>query len=501
MAAPNSEPPSSFKHTGNAYFAAGQYAEAIEAYTRGIEQEPEASALSVLYGNRALALLKLGGDKAFCSRNAAQAEADATRSVELDPTYKKGYFQRATARESLGNSNGAIADYEKILELDPGNVDTKIALARLTVERESKACLPLSTPIAPRTRGNRRFTIGSLEKATDEEYWGLMETVPRTAYPQTLADFGYHFNEEGRLRNIRTGAKFAWLGQKHYDALGDIVYREIQSMMVSQFDMVERWLPLQSDGSDAPPGTPRVNIFHSKDLATCERLMVLCQGIGAVRAGQWARALCINDSLHNGAVLDYLVDARKRLGCSIIVLNPNMNSVSRESLNRNPPAPVDDTDAFWLGTPDKEWKVVQNRISKTDVDIPRLGDQVSHTVYCWDTFVAHAAAKDVVIVAHSYGGCCTMGLVRQRFPEVERRVCAVAFTDAVHDIKPSDEKEHVKFMQRVSVNWLGSKLPLDTPLPSRDGCKRVSAGHETHEFTSGSAQSSVFAFLESSLRK
>lgn len=46
--------------------------------------------------------------------------------------------------------------------------------------------------------------------------------------------------------------------------------------------------------------------------------------IYSISAGQWARALCINDSLDVGAILGYLSKAIKA-GFAVIVFNPNLN--------------------------------------------------------------------------------------------------------------------------------------------------------------------------------
>jgi hypothetical protein len=48
--------------------------------------------------------------------------------------------------------------------------------------------------------------------------------------------------------------------------------------------------------------------------------------IDFLRAGQWARRLCINDSLDTGSILPYLTQAKAE-GYGVIVLNPNNNSV------------------------------------------------------------------------------------------------------------------------------------------------------------------------------
>ena len=51
-------------------------------------------------------------------------------------------------------------------------------------------------------------------------------------------------------------------------------------------------------------------------------LLLLIQGSGAVRPGQWARSLCINAALDDGACLRTLRSAAGR-GWEVAVLNPN----------------------------------------------------------------------------------------------------------------------------------------------------------------------------------
>ena len=54
------------------------------------------------------------------------------------------------------------------------------------------------------------------------------------------------------------------------------------------------------------------------------RALVLIQGAGAVRAGIWARSVCVNESLETGSVLPFLVHAQN-LNIPVLVMNPNYN--------------------------------------------------------------------------------------------------------------------------------------------------------------------------------
>ncbi|CAL8329933.1 unnamed protein product [Arctogadus glacialis] len=101
-----------------------------------------------------------------------------------------------------------------------------------------------------------------------------------------------------------------------------------------------------------------------------------------------------------------------------------------------------------------------------------------HVQYVWDHFVSKAAAKNVFIVAHSYGGLSFVELMKQREGQVKRRVCAVALTDSAHNIWLQDSSKSMQdWMQERCRNWVSSPLPLDAPVDAMlPDCPRFSAG-------------------------
>ncbi|KAG8042006.1 hypothetical protein G9C98_007314 [Cotesia typhae] len=270
-------------------------------------------------------------------------------------------------------------------------------------------------------------------------------TSAAMTFPSNLKDFGYDFDEEGRLRKLdpKTGSltndgfefnvsEDAQYNQKRYEALG------------------ER-LPVPKD-SDVPLEF-RSFIFASDNAFTNKKLMILIHGSGVVRAGQWARRLIINDNLKSGTQLPYIKKA-KELGYGIIVLNTNDN---------------------------------RRIINEENKSIEGSEDPHDHMETVWSQYIQPSAATDIAIVAHSYGGA-------HRHPdEFKKRVFAVGFTDSVH-ILPRKGCDHVV---KVSKNWVSSEQPLDTPVdcPS-DDVPCVSAGHPVHEMTSWSCIESLFKFLE-----
>jgi len=55
-----------------------------------------------------------------------------------------------------------------------------------------------------------------------------------------------------------------------------------------------------------------------------KKALVLIQGTGAVRAGIWARSVCINENLEKGSMLPF-IDLCRKLDIPVLVMNPNYN--------------------------------------------------------------------------------------------------------------------------------------------------------------------------------
>lgn len=72
-------------------------------YSEAINLNPN---IAIYYGNRSFAYLKTE-----CFGYALQ---DATKALELDKTYIKGYYRRASAYMSLGKFKLALKDYETV---------------------------------------------------------------------------------------------------------------------------------------------------------------------------------------------------------------------------------------------------------------------------------------------------------------------------------------------------------------------------------------------------
>ncbi|XP_013183651.2 FAM172 family protein homolog CG10038 [Amyelois transitella] len=283
---------------------------------------------------------------------------------------------------------------------------------------------------------------------------------------KTMKDLGYAFNSAGQLRKVDsdglpTDEPFQFSVsdqhqecQAHYEKLGDAITNYIYHLLETQENLMRLPVPVGSS-----QGT---FIFVTKDYDKKDVLMILINGSGAVRAGQWARSLIINDCLDMGTQIPYIKKAHAK-GFGVMVLNTNDNCLPNGK------------------------------------KIPQSSTAEEHASYVWDNYIVKAKAESVVIVAHSYGGVVTLALADRLKNKFDERVKAIAFTDSVHSFSNIKMSEHFK---EVSRNWISSSAPIDTPMNTPDfDCSRVSAGHPKHEMTSYACMDSVFKFIEEKLTK
>lgn len=118
---PNPEKANEFKIRGNDCVKAGQYQKAIHYYTEAIRLnkfEP------IYFSNRALCNLKL--------QRLLECIEDCTIAIGIDEGCVKAYYRRAQAREQMNERHDeALSDYEKVLKLEPKNMDAKKSIEKL----------------------------------------------------------------------------------------------------------------------------------------------------------------------------------------------------------------------------------------------------------------------------------------------------------------------------------------------------------------------------------
>ena len=119
-----------YGQVGNEAFKAGQFDEAVDAYTQAIELDPVSH---LLYSNRS---------GAFCAAGAYEmALADAERCVSLQPGWPKGHTRMAAALHGLQRYMQAIESYDVALRATPQDE------ALLQGRRQASFALALEDPL------------------------------------------------------------------------------------------------------------------------------------------------------------------------------------------------------------------------------------------------------------------------------------------------------------------------------------------------------------------
>ncbi|KAI8084252.1 Metallo-dependent phosphatase-like protein [Gilbertella persicaria] len=102
------------KNEANTFFKEKRFPAAIEKYTEAIEINPHVASY---YTNRAFCHLKL--------ENYGYAIADANKALEVDSTFTKANYRRASANMALGNFKEALKDFRIVTKRAPADKDAK----------------------------------------------------------------------------------------------------------------------------------------------------------------------------------------------------------------------------------------------------------------------------------------------------------------------------------------------------------------------------------------
>nr|CCC91089.1 conserved hypothetical protein [Trypanosoma congolense IL3000] len=135
------------KNKGNELMGVTKYKEAVAAYTKAIEMEPENH---VFFANRAAAHTHL---KDYCS-----AIIDCERAISISPTYAKAYSRLGTSLFYQENYKRAVDAFSKACELDPTNERYKEDLK----QAEDKAKQSISTSEGAGGMGGLPFGPGGM---------------------------------------------------------------------------------------------------------------------------------------------------------------------------------------------------------------------------------------------------------------------------------------------------------------------------------------------------
>lgn len=115
-----------FKDRGNAAYADGDFAAALELYSKAIETTETNEELSMLYSNRSATQYCLGDYEA--------AVSDADKAIELAPLWGKGYARKGSALMLLQRYEEAHKALSSGLVYDPKNTQILKGISECEVE-------------------------------------------------------------------------------------------------------------------------------------------------------------------------------------------------------------------------------------------------------------------------------------------------------------------------------------------------------------------------------
>lgn len=124
------------KAAGAAAWSSGQYAEAVEQFTKAINYGGDKEFLKVLHSNRSAALLKLN--------RLDEALRDANKCVELDSQWAKGYVRKGDAQYALRRYTESYNAYNSALRNSPNDasIQEKAEIAMRAIRNESASSSP-----------------------------------------------------------------------------------------------------------------------------------------------------------------------------------------------------------------------------------------------------------------------------------------------------------------------------------------------------------------------
>lgn len=119
-------PEDRLKEEGDRLYRNHAYNAAVDSYSEAIgllTASGNDNTLYVCYSNRCACFLQL--------KRYQEALHDAQQCVSIRSDWPKGYLRLGSCHSHLGNVNDAIAAYEQVCQLDPGNSQAKKALGQL----------------------------------------------------------------------------------------------------------------------------------------------------------------------------------------------------------------------------------------------------------------------------------------------------------------------------------------------------------------------------------
>ena len=139
---------------------------------------------------------------------------------------------------------------------------------------------------------------------------------------KVVAELGYVYKapeggsvSDERLTQVDDETKgFEWKGQENYDAVAAACALYCKTRLVLASGLMETALGearCWAHPNDAGPNAPII--------------FLVCGSFPGGSAGVWGRSLCVNATLREGGMFDYIERCRNELGANVVVADPNVS--------------------------------------------------------------------------------------------------------------------------------------------------------------------------------
>lgn len=240
---------------------------------------------------------------------------------------------------------------------------------------------------------------------------------------ESLEELSYYFDNTGTLRHCASNqAVFEIMSDEsragEIDEIVKAAIFHIQMDMLADLNFKQVHVPI--DPRPNEPKEARSSVFLSADWRSNDNLIIVINGGRGVQPGIWSRDLLIQDGLEMGSMLPVFRRAQS-LGFAVAVLNPFTNSVT-------------------IGN---ELFPIRSNASPDE-----------HTLYVWDNIISRAHAKNVYILAYSFGAKLVTTLIQNREEQVVRRLHGIVFAEGAYRIDPVSTSPLVgNFLKKKAINF------------------------------------------------
>lgn len=276
------------------------------------------------------------------------------------------------------------------------------------------------------------------------------ESIATSDQLESLEELSYYFDGSGTLRHCASNQAVYEImsDERRAGEIDEIVKAaifHIQMDMLADLNFKQAHVPI--DPRPNEPKEARSSVFLSSDWRSNNNLLVVINGGRGVQPGIWSRDLLIQEGLEMGSMLPVFRRARE-LEFAVAVLNPFTNNV----------------------TVDNELFPIRSNSSPDE-----------HTLYVWDNIISRAQAKNVYILAYSFGAKLVTTLIQNREAQVVQRLHGIVFAEGAYRIDANSTSPLVgNFLKQRAINFKAdAEVAPGGHIPSAEGqlsCTCLSVG-------------------------